>query len=269
MNVSSPLRCVAFLLVAILPLLGACARQSGVPVIPIDDPSETTNRGVLEFNRGVNKAIAYPVTAVYTAVLPEVVRDGIASGIKNFDEPRIFGNDLLQGRLDAAGVTFVRFLTNSTLGVGGLIDVATSKGLPRQTGDFGQTLFVWGVDSGPYQVVPILGPSTPRDTFGAIIDKVGDPVSLALLATLPATAAPYIKYGLSAFGGIEQIQQFDDIEATSVDFYSRLKSVYEQNRAAELREAIGQKDVELTPDLITSPALEIEKPAPGGGHKQR
>ena len=149
---------------------GLSARCAGVPhdaSLPIDDPNEQFNRGVLH----VNQVVLDPPATVIKSV-PGVIRDRFQDLDANLKEPRVFANDVLQGRLNAAGITAGRFIFNSLFGLGGLFDVAAQGGLPQQTGDFGQTLFVWGVPAGSYTVAPYFGPSTQRDGIGGVVDLV-------------------------------------------------------------------------------------------------
>ena len=136
-------------------LLSACASVPRDPSMPINDPNEQFNRKVLQLNQVV---IDPPATVV--KAVPGAIRNRLSDLDANLKEPRIFGNDILQGRFNAAAITFGRFIFNSTFGLGGLFDVASPGGLPQQTGDFGQTLFVWGVPTGSYVVSPYFGPST-------------------------------------------------------------------------------------------------------------
>jgi phospholipid-binding lipoprotein MlaA len=160
------------------------------------------------------------------------------------NEPRIFANDLLQLRFDAMSKTFARFFVNSTFGAGGLFDVATIGNIPKQTGDFGQTLFVWGVDDGPYLVSPFFGPGTARDTVGLIADQVGDPASWALGEAFGNPAM----LGAAGLDFVTQVDQLKQAEDSSIDFYSFLRSSYYQTRRAQLREAAG------LPANVESPA---------------
>ncbi|MBV9290070.1 MAG: VacJ family lipoprotein [Hyphomicrobiales bacterium] len=233
-------------------LLGACANVPRDPSLPIDDPNEAFNRKVFAFNQ----AILHPPATVVKA-LPAPVFDRLRNLDDNLKEPRIFGNDLLQGRLNAAGITFARFLFNSTFGLGGLFDVATPGGLPKQSGDFGQTLFVWGAPSGYYVVQPWFGPSTQRDAVGKTVDTVTDPVgwSLAIFGWKASVATG----GLSA---TVRLGLLKEAEESSIDFYSFLRSDYYQIRRADLREAIGLPAVTESP-ATASPATASPKTAIG------
>ena len=237
-------------------LLTACA---GVPhdvSLPIDDPNEAFNRKVFAFNQ----AVLHPPATVVKA-LPAPLFDRLRNLDDNLKEPRILGNDILQGRINAAGITFARFVLNSTFGLGGLFDVATTAGaFPKQTGDFGQTLFVWGVPSGTYAVTPYFGPSTQRDAVGGVVDLVGDPVgwSLAVFGWRASVATG----GLSA---TVRLGQLKEAEESSIDFYSFLRSDYYQIRRADLREALGLPPVTESP-ATSSPATASPKAATAPSH---
>ena len=173
-------------------LARVCPRD---PSLPIDDPKEQFNRGVLRANQVVLDPAANVVKT-----LPAPVLNRLRDLDDNLKEPRIFANDILQGRFDAAGITLGRFVFNSTFGLGGLFDVATQGGLPKQSGDFGQTLFVWGVPAGTYVVRPYYGPSTQRDSFGGAVDTVRDPVGWVMGGIISAGRGPSATGGLSADG---------------------------------------------------------------------
>jgi len=221
-------------------LLSACAGVPRDPSLPIDDPWEQTNRGVLR----ANQVVLDPVANVVKAATPAPVLNRLRDLDDNLKEPRIFGNDILQGRFGAAAVTLQRFVFNSIFGLGGLVDVATPGGLPKQSGDFGQTLFVWGVTPGPFVERPYYGPATLRDSFGGAVDTVADPVgwTLAWAWGWPAVA------GGAALQAEVHLGQWKEAENASIDFYSFLRSDYYQTRRAELREALG------LPAAVESPA---------------
>jgi phospholipid-binding lipoprotein MlaA len=221
-------------------LVGACATVPRDPSLPIDDPWEQTNRGVLR----ANQVVLDPVANVVKAATPTPVLNRLRDLDDNLKEPRIFANNILQGRLGAAGITLERFVFNSTFGLGGLVDVATAGGLPKQSGDFGQTLFVWGVAAGPFVERPYFGPATLRNSFGDAVDTVGDPVGWALAWAWgwPADA------GLAALDAEVHLGQWKEAENASIDFYSFLRSDYYQTRRATLREALG------LPAAVESPA---------------
>jgi phospholipid-binding lipoprotein MlaA len=221
-------------------LVSACAGVPRDPSLPIDDPNEQFNRRIL----AVNQALLDPVANVVKAATPPLVLNRLHDLNDNTQEPRIFANDILQGRMGAAGVTLGRFVFNSTFGLAGLFDVATPGGLPKQSGDFGQTLFVWGVTAGPYVERPYFGPATMRDSVGQAADMVGDPVgwALGLAWGWPAVA------GQAGLDAVVHLGEWKEAESASIDFYSFLRSDYYQARRAALREALG------LPAVVESPA---------------
>ncbi len=217
----------------------ACAGVQRDASLPINDPNEQTNRGFLKLNQTILDPAANVVKSV-----PKPILNRLQDLNANLKEPRIFANDLLQGRLGAAYITFGRFLANSTFGIGGLFDIATQAGLPQQSGDFGQTLFVYGVTEGTFVEAPYFGPSTTRDSFGGAVDTALDPVGWVVGGAFgwPASIATG---GVAATAHLSEWKQ---AENASIDFYSFLRSDYYQTRRADLREAIG------LPAVVESPA---------------
>jgi phospholipid-binding lipoprotein MlaA len=232
------LSCAASLLLAVL--LAGCATPPKDPAaraafVQNNDPLEPMNRKILDFNLFIDRILLKPVAKVYIAIVPENGRDALRRALDNMKEPVVVINDVLQGELRRAGISLGRFAVNSTLGVGGLADVAARWGMKQQTGDFGQTLFVWGVPQGPYLVAPILGPSNPRDLFGMAADNYIDPFSYL------SSAENMDDLNITRFvaDGIDQraraIDVLDDLQKNALDFYAQLRSLSEQHRAAELR----------------------------------
>ena len=200
-----------------------------------NDPFEDTNRAIFDFNQMVDRHVLVPVAEAYRTVLPEPVRDSLRDFLRNLRAPLIFANNALQGDFEHAGQTFARFTLNSTLGVGGLIDVAGRWGqLPYHEQDLGVTFGVWGIPEGPYLVIPVLGPSDPRDLVGQTAEGFGDPFN-KLVTGNPYTLywIPFVRGGVS---GIDQrsryIETLSDIERTSLDYYATIRSLYRQRRAA-------------------------------------
>lgn len=163
-------RSFALLLVSLF-LLGGCATNGDRR-----DPLEPMNRGIYQFNDTVDKAIIKPVAQGYKEILPQPVRTAVSNFFSNLDDVLVLLNDLLQFKLQQAASDFARLIWNTTFGVAGLIDVSTSMGLEKHNEDFGQTLGYWGLGNGPYLVLPILGPSSLRDTTGRVVDWQFDPV---------------------------------------------------------------------------------------------
>jgi phospholipid-binding lipoprotein MlaA len=139
-------------------------------VLVVSDPLEDTNRRVYKFNAQLDQYVLVPVVDAYQFVVPSFLRRRVTSFFLNLAEISIFTNSVLQASPSKATPTLGRFMINSTVGLFGLFDVATELGVPRQTADFGQTLAVWGADTGPYLVLPALGPSNTRDAVGTVVD---------------------------------------------------------------------------------------------------
>jgi phospholipid-binding lipoprotein MlaA len=218
-----------------------------------DDPLEPLNRKVFAFNQGVDKAILKPVAKGYVRVIPASGRDGIRNFIKNLNEPVVFANNILQGQFKRALMTTERFVVNSTVGVVGVMDFAGRHGRPRQIGDFGQTLYVWKIHAGPYLVVPVFGPTTPRDGIGSGVDILLDPFFLLIRHAKYRGTAAILK---TALGGIDtrarNLDVLDEVQHESVDFYAAMRSLYRQNRDAELRNG-GPPPAPKDDDLYSDP----------------
>ncbi|MEO9970157.1 MAG: VacJ family lipoprotein [Hyphomonadaceae bacterium] len=170
------MRLSAFTLIAVFVAAG-CATTPAQNPSEIYDPFENFNRQVYGFNESVDKAVIGPVANGYSRTVPKQARSGVRNFIANANSPVTFVNDVLQGKPQRAAETFSRFIINSTVGLGGLFDVAGDSGLEQHTEDFGQTLGVWGVPMGPYFVAPLLGPSNMRDTTGRVVDIAFDPLT--------------------------------------------------------------------------------------------
>lgn len=136
----------------------------------VDDPWEGFNRRMYRFNAQLDRYVYLPVVHVYEEVLPESVQQGVSNIFNNFREIPIFFNSVFQGKAKKASVSLGRFIFNTTIGLGGLIDVLGTGGIHQENEDFGQTLGFWGVPAGPYLVLPVLGPSSLRDTGGLVVD---------------------------------------------------------------------------------------------------
>jgi phospholipid-binding lipoprotein MlaA len=229
----------------LLVLMSACAAAPRDASLPLSDPDEEMNRRML----AANQAILRPISEVVKEVIPGPVHDRIHDLNSNLKEPRIFVNDLLQLRGEAAANTGARFIVNSTVGIGGLFDIASREGLPQESGDFGQTLFFWGVSEGPYVVRPYLGPSTLRDAVGSVVDMVANPVGWLIgMQVAVATTQVAVTVGTTSLDAADRLGQLKAAEDASIDFYSFIRSSYYQMRRAELRQAVG------LPDVVESPA---------------
>jgi phospholipid-binding lipoprotein MlaA len=197
-----------------------------------NDPIEPANRAVFEFNRGLDTAVLEPIARGYRRVTPQPVRNGVENFLANLRTPVVLVNDLLQGEFKRAELTFGRFMLNTILGFGGIIDIGSRVGMPdRHSEDFGQTLASYGVGEGPYLMLPLLGPSNPRDAVGRVVDLAFNP--LTFLAPLPANA------GRSGADGVSfrerNIESIDELERSSIDLYAATRTLVREMRAHEIR----------------------------------
>lgn len=159
--------CYCLLLITLL-LSSGCTTLDGPP--NPDDPFESFNRSMFAFNEGADKYAFKPAAKGYDFIMPSFASKGVSNFFNNIDDIVVFFNQLLQFKFTEATATSARFVFNTTFGIFGLIDFATDMDLPKQNEDFGQTLAVWGVDSGPFVVLPLIGPMTIRDTAGLAVD---------------------------------------------------------------------------------------------------
>src|SRR5215472_5015007 len=179
-----------------------------------NDPLEPMNRASFNANLKLDKYFAKPIAKGYVAVVPEVARDGIHNFLTNLDEPVTFANNVLQGDAKSAAHTFVRFSINSTVGVGGVLDLATKWGYPDDPQDFGITLGKGGLPEGDYLFLPFLGPSSPRDLIGTGVDIGFDP--LTYISFNNSTTWYMARQGMSVLDTRAQtLDQLEGIERTS------------------------------------------------------
>lgn len=195
------------------------------------DPLEGFNRAMFAVNRGVDLVLLRPVSVVYKTIMPQYGQRRVSNFLHNLNGPIVSINSFLQGDPQNGFVSFWRFVFNSTLGVFGLFDIATPLGVPQQNDeDFGQTLAVWGVSSGPYLVLPILGPSSLRDTVGIGVDYVGDPFTYAM-----ESHERYQVYGVKVVDTRTRMGKLiDDTFESSLDPYATFRSLYLQHRKAQV-----------------------------------
>ncbi|RYF74839.1 MAG: VacJ family lipoprotein [Comamonadaceae bacterium] len=212
---------------ALLALVTGCAtRPGGNPV----DPFESFNRPIATFNDRIDDAVVRPVAETYTKVLPSVVRTGINNFFGNLGEVWNFANGVMQLKLKNSAESFMRFNVNTVFGLGGLLDIATEAGIDRHNEDFGQTLGRWGVPSGPYVVLPLLGPSTVRDTLAFPIDRFGDPMNavndIGVRNSLRALELVDLRASLLRAGRL--------LDDAALDKYSFTRDAWLQRRRSEV-----------------------------------
>ncbi|MDF1722423.1 MAG: VacJ family lipoprotein [Minwuia sp.] len=217
----------------------------------IRDPYEETNREIFQFNLGLDRGLIRPVSRGYRTVAPKPFRDGLSNALENLTEPQTLFNNILQGDAEAGWNTFVRFMINTTVGLGGLFDITTAGNFERRKEDFGQTLAVWGTDSGSYIMLPLFGPSSVRDTAGKVVDIVTDPFGLVFgfVPALSRTGAGIID------NRSETIEASESLEATSIDLYASIRTLHFQNREYQIRNGAPAplddlyRDLELQKDV--------------------
>lgn len=211
----------------------------------VNDPLEPMNRAIFSFNMVLDKAVFRPVAIGYRAVLPAPVRESTTNFLDNLESPVIFLNDLLQAKPARAGNTIARFGINTLIGFFGFFDPAEAMGIERHDEDFAQTLGAWGVSSGPYLVLPFLGPLPPRDTLGYAVDIFTDPMTAILWNHRTASIA---YYGLDLVDQRHQfIEELDELEKSSVDYYAAIRSLYRQSMEDRIND--GETDMENLPDF--------------------
>lgn len=219
--------------------LGGCATPPADPAAraefeQINDPMEPLNRYFFELNRFLDFMFIHPWADTYRRIMPDFGRTHIHNALDNVGAPMDIVNDALQGRGTDSATVFGRFVVNSTVGIGGLFDVATDWGLPAKPGDFGQTLYVWGLPEGPYMVMPGLGPSNPRDAVGFGVDTAADPVGWAFTLNHLSEVNTGLMGGSVIDKRSEFIEPMEALEKSSIDFYAQVRSMSRQHRAKEL-----------------------------------
>jgi phospholipid-binding lipoprotein MlaA len=220
--------------------LNACAKPQKPGVTynarEISDPIEPVNRFIFGFNDILDRILIEPIAKGYKALLPSFARDAVQSFMHNLQSPLIIANNLLQGNVGDAGIATARFVINSTIGIGGLVDVAKAQGLSYENEDFGQTLAVWGLGNGFYLVLPVFGPSSLRDAVGLAADSYADPVRIVA----ENTDNDWIYYTRAAIDGIDTrarlIKVVDDLRRNSLDYYAAVRSAYGQKRVSLIRD---------------------------------
>ena len=245
----------------------------------VNDPLESMNRAIFELNEGLQDVLLRPIAKFYNVNVNLTVRQGISNFLDNLSSPVIFANDLLQGEFERALTTFGRAFINTTIGIVGFADVASEFGIERHDEDFGQTLAVYGMGEGFYLVLPIFGPSSPRDAIGKlVIDSYLDPLGL----WLDNTDRQNIEYTLAGAEGLDEyagiVDELNQVKKTSVDYYAAVRSLYRQKRKTEinngsifelppipdLSHGVTPPDLsyDITPEDFDQPLAGVNPPAP-------
>ena len=234
---------------------GLLMAQTGCAIGPVNprDPFEPFNRKSLQFNEGVDAMVLKPVATVYRAHVPPLVRTGVSNFFGNLSDGWSFVNSALQFKFANAAENFMRLNVNTFFGLGGILDIASDLNIERHREDFGQTLGRWGVPAGPYIMLPLLGPSTLRDTLSLTIDRKGDPVHY-----VSPTGDRYELYGLRAIDKRSNSLRVGAVlEEAALDKYTFIRDAYLQKRRAEISEA---DPADIPADIPAEPPA---APAPG------
>ena len=231
-------RCVHHLLLVGLTLLSVgCASVPGQGLNP-QDPFETTNRRVSDFNDSVDRSLLKPVATQYKKVVPEVLQDGVHNFFGNLTDIWSTANNALQLKPMETAETGLRAAVNSVFGLYGVIDWGTRLGLQRYNADFGQTLGYWGVPAGPYVVLPVLGPSNVRDTVGVAVD-----IQENLWANVSPTATRYSGTAVRVIDKRAEYLGMDrQLDQVALDKYAFIRDAYLQRRKAQTRRGAADKD---------------------------
>lgn len=196
-----------------------------------DDPLEGFNRYVFDFNEGLDQYILKPVATSYQKITPSFIQTGISNFFSNAGDAWTAVNNLLQGNAADSANDVMRFAINTTFGIGGLIDIASAGGMPKHKADFGQTLGMWGVPSGPYVILPLLGPSTVRDTLVTPIELKGDILKYALPVPERNTATVLRIIDKRA----SVLQASNLIEEAAIDKYVFIRGAFLQRREGQIK----------------------------------
>ena len=214
------------------------SKKNNNPVVK--DCFESINRGIFAFNQGLDKVIFKPLAKGYR-VLPQPIRSGTSNIINNLGNVVTIPNNILQGQIKDASMNSLRFIINSTLGIAGIFDVASYYGIEkREKEDYGQTLGTWGVGEGCYFILPVLGPTTVRDSIGSLANVMGGDAWYNVTVANDTQYFNEADYYLSqVISGVDfrakNLESFDSLENTSIDLYASIRSLYLQDRQRKIK----------------------------------
>ena len=240
-------------------VLGACAglpvgtadREETEEVLAVADPLEPVNRQFFAINAALDTFLLRPAAVLYRDWMPEFGKRVVGNVVGNLRLPTTFLNEVAQGEFARAGTTFMRFLVNSTVGVGGIADVASGQGLEPHREDFGQTLGVYGVQEPVYLVLPVLGPSGLRDVAGLTVDAMTDPVNIGT-RLLGVRNVGFVRAGAGAMHArYRALGTVDTLRRGSLDPYALIRNLYRQRRMAQI--ANGDRPEGVRPPTYRTP----------------
>ena len=208
--------------------------------LEIKDCFESVNRGVFTFNQGLDKIVFKPLAKGYRK-LPQPIRSGTSNALNNLGNLKTIPNNILQGQLKDASINSLRLVINSTLGIAGVFDVASYYGLEKKDKeDYGQTLGAWGFGGGCYFVLPVLGPTTVRDSLGSLVNVMGGDAWYNVTVANDTQYFNESDYYLSrVMSGVDfrakNLEAFDSLESSSIDLYASVRSLYIQDREKKIK----------------------------------
>lgn len=225
-----------------------------------NDPLEPMNRYFFDVNQFLDEILLKPFAGWYHLALPDPAEDGVRNALRNLKSPVILANDLFQGEWSRAGTTVARFFINTTVGVGGLVDVASMMDMNYHEEDFGQTLAVYGAGEGPYLHLPILGSGNPRDYSGRLVDYALDPLTWVGYA-FNVSEINTARTGLETLDTrARNLEAIDELNKGSIDFYATVRSLYRQQRNDLIRN--GESDQQAPQQMITDEMIPERGDAP-------
>lgn len=237
---------LGFLMMGCSVLISGCSTSQNIPPQENisnaeNDPLEPVNRGIFAFNQAADKAVLKPVAKGYRWAVPDFIRGSVRNFFETLKQPGYFLNALLQGEAKEALYVLERTGINLTFGCLGLFDVATQLDVPAPDNDFGQTLAKWGWhNEGPFVMLPLLGPSSPRDAIGLAADAMTNPLDWRL------RHEPVIVYGMTAAEGFAKreaaIELLDNLEKSSTDHYAAMRTMYRQNRQKKINKVLPKEE---------------------------
>ncbi len=238
-----PRKAVWTLAALTLLVLAGCGQTTSSSTVDIFDPFEDENRETHQLNLALDRAIVRPVGVGYSKFLPDEIETSIGNFADNLDLPGVVVNNYLQGNFEGVFTNSLRFAVNSTVGLGGFFDPAGEFGIHEISGDFGQTLHVWGVGEGAYVELPVLGPSTERDVLGLAVDLFTNPLGYVL-----PSPEKYVGVGAGVASRLGDRGRFagavDSVLYESADSYAQARQLYLTRRRAELGQGDAATEVD-------------------------
>jgi len=221
--------------------------------VAADDPLEPMNRQIFRVNDGLDRYVIEPVAKGWDFVMPNFVQHALRDAFDNLRFPIVFANNLLQLKIKDAGIDLGRFIVNSTVGLAGFLDPASTIGLRRNVEDFGQTLAFWGVPPGPYLMLPFFGPSNIRDGFGLIVDT-----GLRAVGFFIPLVASFAMQGFDTLNRRSLVRdQIDSERRASLDWYISVRNAYTQYREHLVHD---RKKAETDYDYFPGAEIDTDKP---------